>query len=526
MRDFFQPGRSPVAGRDCAAASSHSLASAAALATMVRGGNAIDAAVTATFVLCVVEPQSTGIGGDAFALLSLGGATPPLGYNGSGRTPAALKPEGLGDAELGRLAESSVHAVTMPGLVEALARLLADHGTISLAAALAPAIRYAEEGYPVHQRVAAEWAGVEGKLAATETARSTYLPAGRPPRPGEVLRHPALARTLRAIAAVGPAAFYEGDCAEAMARCLRERGGHHTVDDFARHRGNYVEPVSLRYGDCDVWQIPPNGQGVTTLLMLAILESLGFGGERPGEARYHHLLAEATRLAFAVRNRSIADPEHGSVDLAPFLDMDHARTLAGSIGGAAAAPHVPAPPSAGDTAYVAVVDRDRNAVSLISSLFENFGTGIVDPVTGVVFHCRGMGFALEPGHPNALAAGKRPLHTIIPGMLSRDGRVIAAFGVTGGPFQPIGQARIVSALVDRGLDIQAAIDEPRSFHRDGRLQLEPALMGLADVLAAAGHDVVAADQAVGGAHGIAIDWEADVLTGGSDARKDGSAMAI
>lgn len=526
MRDFFQPGRSPVAGRDFAAAASHPLASAAALATLVRGGNAIDAAVTATFVLCVVEPQSTGIGGDAFVLLSLRGTTPPLGYNGSGRSPAALRPEGLGDAALGRLPESSVHAVTVPGLVEALTRLLADHGTISLAAALAPAIRYAEQGYPIHQRVAAEWAGVEAKLAATEAARLAYLPAGRPPLPGEVLHHPALARTLRAIAADGPAAFYEGACAKAMARCLQERGGYHTVDDFARHRGDYVDPVSLRYGDCDVWQIPPNGQGVTTLLMLAILESLGFGSESPAGARYHHLLAEATRLAFAVRNRAIADPAFAAVDLAPFLDKEYARTLAGSIVETASASYANSPVSAGDTAYVAVVDRDRNAVSLISSLFENFGTGIVDPNTGVVFHCRGMGFSLEPGHPNALAPDKRPLHTIIPGMVSRDGHIIAAFGVTGGPFQPIGQARIISALADRGLDIQAAIDEPRSFHRDGRLHLEPALMGLAGMLAAAGHDVVEADQAVGGAHGITIDWDADVLTGGSDARKDGSAMAI
>jgi gamma-glutamyltranspeptidase/glutathione hydrolase len=260
--------------------------------------------------------------------------------------------------------------------------------------------------------------------------------------------------------------------------------------------------------------------------MLAILETLGFGDEDPTETRHHHLLAEATRLSFAERNRLIGDPGCGPVDLAPFLDKDHARALAKTVGALSTSPPATGPLSAGDTAYVAVVDRDRNAVSLISSLFENFGSGIVDAVTGVVFHCRGMGFTLEPRHPNVLAPDKRPLHTIIPGMLSRDGRVIAAFGVTGGPFQPIGQARIVSALVDRGIDIQAAIDEPRSFHRDGRLQLEPALMGLAGALTAAGHDVVEAEQAVGGAHGITIDWDAGVLTGGSDARKDGSAVAI
>ncbi len=526
MRDFFRPGRSPVSGLDCAAASSHPLATSAAITTMARGGNAIDAAVTATAVLCVVEPQSTGIGGDCFALISRNGNVPPIGYNGSGRTPMAMPPEGVGDPALGRLAETSVHAVTVPGLVEALARLLGDHGTISLAEALAPAIRYAAEGFAVHQKVAAEWATVEAKLAATEEARAMLLPRGRVPRPGEVMRFPALAATLARISEAGPQAFYAGTIAEAMAACLRGHGGHHAADDFARHRGSYVEPVGLRYRDVNVWEIPPNGQGVTTLLMLAILEALDFGCEDPTSARYHHLLAEATRLAFDRRNRVIADPEHGPVDVTPFLDKAHARALAAGIGERQARPARSAAPGSGDTAYVAVVDGKRNAVSMISSLFENFGSGIVDAATGVVFHNRGTGFSLEPGHPNVLAPGKRPLHTIIPGMISRAGRVVAAFGVTGGPFQPIGQSRIVSALVDRGLDIQAAIDEPRSFHRDGTLLLEPALAGLADELAAAGHMTAPADQAVGGAHGITIDWDSGVLTGGSDARKDGCAMAV
>ena len=523
MRDFFRPGRSPVSGRDVAATSSHPLATASAITVLARGGNAVDAAVTATFVLCVVEPQSTGIGGDCFALIAPRGAVPPVGYNGSGRTPGALDPTGLGDPALGRLAETSVHAVTIPGLVEALSRLLADHGTMPLADALQPAIRYAEHGFPVHQRVADEWQGVTAKLSLGKASRAAYLPGGHAPAPGDVVRTPALAATLRRIAADGPSAFYAGDLAEAMAGCLRARGGYHAAADFAAHRGAYVAPVSAPYHGVDVWQIPPNGQGVTALLMLAILDALDFGAEDPGDAQYHHLLAEATRLAFAVRNEAIADPEHGAVDLAAFLDPARARALAM---GAGTPPRAAPAAASGDTAYVAVVDAERNAVSMISSLFENFGSGIVDPATGVVFHCRGMGFSLTPGHPNVLAPAKRPLHTIIPGMVSRDGRAVAAFGVTGGPFQPVGQARLVSALVDRGLDIQAAIDEPRSFHRDGRLYLEPALAGLGDALSAAGHDVAPAEQAVGGAHGITIDWDSGVLTGGSDARKDGCALAV
>jgi gamma-glutamyltranspeptidase/glutathione hydrolase len=254
MRDFFRPGRSPVSGLDFAAASSHPLATAAAITTMARGGNAIDAAVTATAVLCVVEPQSTGIGGDCFALISRDGAAPAIGYNGSGRTPCALPIDGIGDPGIGRLEETSVHAVTVPGLVDALARLLADHGTISLAEAFGPAIRYAAEGFIVHQKVAAEWATVQAKLAGTEDARTVCLLEGRVPRPGEVIRFPALAATLARIAEAGPKAFYSGAIAKAMVACLRRHGGHHAVDDFSRHQGSYVEAVGLRYRDVDVWQ--------------------------------------------------------------------------------------------------------------------------------------------------------------------------------------------------------------------------------------------------------------------------------
>lgn len=515
-----------MSGRDCAVASSHPLASAAALRVLTAGGNAIDAAVVATAVLAVVEPQSTGIGGDCFALISKHGTTPPIGYNGSGRSPKALPATGIGDPALGRIAETSVHSVTVPGVVEGLARLLADHGTLSLAEALQPAIRYAEEGYPVYQKVAFEWAGAEAKLKTNEGGRDIYLPLGRPPVPGEVIRCPALGRTLRAIAEGGPDAFYSGAIADSMVGFLRDQGGHHAAEDFASHRGAYVDPVSLGYHGCDVWQIPPNGQGVTTLLMLAILDAAGFADEPPEGARYHHLLAEATRLAFEERNRTIGDPDHGAIAVERFLDTARAAGIAASIGDLSRPATRADNPARGDTAYVAVIDGERNAVSLISSLFENFGCGLVDAGTGVAFHCRGIGFTLTPDHPNTLAPGKRPLHTIIPGMVSRDGKVIAAFGVTGGPFQPIGQARIISALLDRGLDIQAAIDEPRSFFRDGTLFLEPRLADLGPDLAEAGHTVAPAEQAVGGAHGITIDWETGVLTGGSDARKDGCALAL
>lgn len=527
MRDFFLPGRSPVAGLEAATASSHPLASAAALKVLSAGGNAVDAAVTATFVLCVVEPQSTGIGGDCFALIGLGGKAPPIGYNGSGRTPAGLPPTGIGDPTAARLHETDVHTVTVPGLVEGLARILADHGTFDLPHALAPAIGYAEHGFPVLQKVAAEWSGATWKLQRDSDSRALFLPAGPAPQAGQAFRNPALATTLRRIADEGAEAFYAGPLAASMAASLRRRGGYHEAADFKRHRGAYVEPISVSYRGWDVWQIPPNGQGATALLILSILEALDFGKADPRTPRYHDLLAKAAALAMAERDRRIADPEHAAIDLAPFLDKSRAAEMARGID-VRSAPRrrERAAAALGDTAYVSVVDRDRNCVSLISSLFENFGCGLSDAATGIVFHCRGAGFVLDPDHPNGLAPAKRPLHTIIPGMASKDGRVVLSLGVTGGHFQPIGQAILISALRDRGLDIQGAIDEPRSFFRDGSVSLEPPLLGMLGALAHAGHRVAPAEHPVGGAHGVTIDWTSGVLMAGSDHRKDGLALAV
>ncbi|MBL8584670.1 MAG: gamma-glutamyltransferase, partial [Rhizobiaceae bacterium] len=400
-----------------------------------------------------------------------------------------------------------------------------EQGTWPLDRVLAPALRYAEEGFVVHQRTAEEWRFAAGKLALTPEARDGLLRDGMAPSAGTVWRMPALARTLRAIAEGGPRAFYEGEIGEGLADFLRSKGGFHAAEDFASHRGRYVDPLSTSYRGCDVWQIPPNGQGATALLMLNLLETYPVGELAFDGAERHHLLARAAQLAFAERNRTIADPDFGPVPVEIFLDKAKATSMASALCDADAASGQPHPSARGDTAYVSVVDRDRNAVSLISSLFEGFGTGLYEPQTGVVFHNRGSGFSALKSHPNALAPGKRPLHTIIPGMVSRSGRPIVSFGVTGGPFQPIGQTQIICGIVDHGLDIQDVIDRPRSFLLDGKLQLEPGLMPLAGLLGALGHEVVPAARAIGGAHGIAIDWANGSLFGGSDARKDGAALA-
>lgn len=516
MRDFFQPGRSPALGLTAAVAASHALASATALRVLSEGGNAADAAVTATFVMCVVEPQSTGLGGDCFALVHPAGQDQPIGFNGSGRTPAALDPA-RAQAEGGApLDETSIHAVTTPGLVDGLERLLARFGTWPLARCLEPAIGYAEDGFPVHQRTADEWSLVAAKLARTPEGCAMLLRDGRPPAPGAVWRFPALAMTLRRIAEGGAAAFYGGRVAQAMADFLAAKGGFHAAADFAAHAGQEVTPISILLNGQEVWQIPPNGQGATALMMMALMARNPQEDDFDGADR-HCRLARASAAAFATRDRLIADPEFGAVPLEPFLKPEVDATLPRPAETAAAR---------GDTAYVAVVDSNRTAVSLISSLFEGFGTGFCDPETGVVFHNRGSGFSAKPDHPNALAPAKRPLHTIMPGMVSRQGRPVLCFGVTGGPYQPIGQTQIVSGVFDHGQDIQDAIDRPRSFLLHGELQLEPKLMRDAAALQAAGLRTAPAKQAVGGAHGIHIDWACGTLTGGSDARKDGCALAF
>jgi gamma-glutamyltranspeptidase/glutathione hydrolase len=523
MRDFFGPGKSPALGLNAAAASSHQLATVEAVNTLRAGGNAIDAAIAAMAVMCVVEPQSVGIGGDCFAVIKRAGDDEPIVYNGSGRAPAGLDIAAVGLSPSETIAEASVHSVTVPGAVDAFARMIADHGTFSLAQALAPAIRYAERGFVVGPRVAEEWAFVVPKLLGDPGARDLLVPGGNAPSPGQVVRSPRLAHTLRTIAESGADAFYRGMLTKSMVDCLRSRGGTHTMADFGAHAGEYVRPIRTNYRGFDVWQAPPNGQGATVCLLLNLLEARSTM-PCPADAEYHLLLAEATKLAFRERNRRIADPRRAHVDLDIFVDKAQAERLGRGAGQWADGPATAR--AAGDTAYVAVVDAERNVVSLIASLFEGFGSGIADPETGVVFHNRGSGFSLDPAHPNALAPGKRPLHTIIPGMVSCDGRVVMALGVTGGPYQPVGQTQLISAMLDQGLDPQAAIDLPRSFLNNGRLEVEPALMPLAPELGAAGFDVVKAARPIGGAHAIQIDWKEGSLMAGSDGRKDGCALAL
>ncbi|MGE4064543.1 MAG: gamma-glutamyltransferase [Rhodospirillaceae bacterium] len=522
MRNFHLPGRSPTRARQGMAASEHPLASLAALDMLRRGGSAADAAVAAAAVLAVVAPMATGVGGDAFCLIATGAGVE--GYNGSGRAPAALSLKHFEGTGLRRIPVDSPHVVTVPGAVDCWLALLERHGKLDRAAVLAPAIAYAMEGFAVTQRVAYDWSLGRAKLAKDPNASHLFLPGGRAPAAGELFRNPGLGRVLEDIARHGRAAFYEGWAAADMVQSLRALGGTHTAADFAAHKGNWVAPVRATYRDAEMFEIPPNGQGVTALLMLNILENFDLD-EFPalGPQRFH-LEAEATRFAYAERDRCIADPERQRVDVSHFADKAFAKTLAAQIDLRRAGAAAPATRS-GDTTYLAVADADGLMVSFINSIYHAFGSGLASAQTGVLFHNRGHGFVLDPGHPNALAGGKRPFHTIIPAMARQDARPWLAFGVMGGDYQAVGQTHVLTNILDYGMDIQEAIDCPRGFLFNGEFALE---QGVPDATRAAladmGHKVVAAAEPLGGGQGVMRDEAGPGWIGGSDPRKDGCAL--
>ena len=523
MRDFERPGRSPVLAADGLCATSHPLAAKVAIDALGRGGNAVDAALAGAVLLGLCEPQMTGLGGDCFVLLKPAGNEDVVALNGSGRAPAASSARALRDRGLDAIPVGSADAVTVPGAVDAFCALSERHGRLGLEDVLGPVIRYFEDGVPVAPRVAFDWARAAGTPQGT--ARDVYLAGGAPPAVGARFALPGQAEVLRRIARGGRAAFYAGEVAEDMVAALRAAGGVHTADDFAHAACDWGEPIAGPYRGVEILEHAPNGQGATALLMAAILSRFDLAALDPLGAARAHLESEAAKLAYDARDRIVADPDH-TTHLARMLDPAFADRLAGLIDPRRAMPAA-APLTEAlhrDTIYITVVDRDRMAVSLIYSIYHSFGSGIASDRFGILLQNRGAGFTLAEGHPNELGPGKRPMHTIIPGMLREGGRVTMPFGVMGGAYQPTGHARLVSNLVDFGMDPQTAIDAPRCFADATGLQVE---RGYADAvraeLAALGHDVRDADGPLGGAQAIRID-PSGYLEGASDPRKDGCAL--
>jgi gamma-glutamyltranspeptidase/glutathione hydrolase len=522
VRNFHFPGRSSVHARHGVAATAQPLASLAAVDMLRRGGSAADGAIAAAAVLAVVEPMATGIGGDAFCLVATKDGVE--GYNGSGRAPAALTLDHVADSGLARIPVDSPHAVTVPGAVDCWMSLLERHGKLDRTIVLAPAIDYAMNGFAVTPRIAYEWRLGMPKLSKNAHAAKHLLPGGQAPKAARVFRSPALGRTLTEIAKHGRAGFYEGWAADDMAASLKALGGTHTSADFAKHKGNWVTPVHSKYRGVDVFEIPPNGQGVTTLLILNILENFAIGDYQPLSPMRFHLEAEATRLAYMERDRCIADPENAKVDVAHFTDKAFARELAATIDLTRPGAGAPAARE-GDTTYLAVADDTGLMVSFINSIYHGFGSGLASAESGVLFQNRGHGFALDPKHPNAVAGGKRPFHTIIPAMACKGHKPWLAFGVMGGDFQPVGQSHVLTNLIDWHMDIQEAIDCPRGFLFGGNFSLEQGVPETTrDALAAMGHTVVQAPEPLGGGQGVMRDFDSETWIAGSDPRKDGCAL--
>ena len=525
MRNFSIPGRSAAVAANGMVATSAPLATLAGLDVLRAGGNAMDAAIAAVAMQCVVEPQSTGIGGDCFVLYSQKGAV-PVALNGSGRAPMKATVEWYTERQIGQIATQTAHAVTIPGAVDAWCLLNREYGTKPLAELLEPAARAAEDGYRVTPRVAWDWDRNQWKLHDPCTEK-VMLPGGKPPAVGDRMRNPALAATLRRIGRDGRDAFYDGPVMRDILSRLRELGGLHEEDDFAAQRAEWVEPIRASYRGYEVYECPPNGQGLAALMILRQLEGFALGDDSLGEADRLHLFAEATKLAFRVRDDFIADPAQVAVDVAGFLSDAWAERARREIRLDRA---LPGPEWHGgtehtDTVYLCAVDGDGNAVSFINSLFSSFGTGIMAPESGVLLHNRGTSFRIIPGHPNAIAPRKRPFHTIIPAMMVKDGRSVMPFGVMGGQFQAVGHAHITHQMIDRGLDPQQAAESPRSFAFRGKLRVEQGIpQAIADDLARRGHEVEVARVPIGGCQAIWIDRDRGVLIGGSEPRKDGMAL--
>ncbi len=532
--DGFRSQRSMVIARQGMVCTSQPLASAAGLDVLHRGGNAVDAAVCATAVLGVVEPFSTGVGGDCFMLIWQAAESKLYGLNGSGRAPGALSLDLLGERGCSEMPMHGMLPVTVPGAVDAWCAALQRFGSQSIGSVLQPAIDYARNGFAVSEIVAHQWDLIVrfGVLQHADALR-TFTIDGRAPRMGEVFRVPALAQTLDAIGRGGSDAFYRGPIAEQIVAFSQANGGVHALADFAEHRSTWVEPIATDYRGFQVHELPPNGQGLTALIALNILENFELARFALGSAQSTHLRIEATKLAFADRNRYIADPEHAEVPTAALLSKPYARERAAMIDPQRALSAVaPGAAKAGtDTVYLTTADAAGNVVSLINSLYFPFGSGLVAAETGIALQNRGYGFSLDPRHPNCVAPRKRPFHTIIPAMLCRDGRPLVSFGVMGGDIQAQGHVQVVSNLVDYDLNIQEALDLPRFHYLEAeRVALESDCDGeLIQQLTRMGHAVMDENAVLtrggfGGGQGIMIDPATGYFWGGSDRRKDGCAM--
>lgn len=533
--------RSVVLAMHGIVATSQPLAAQVGVDVLRSGGNAADAAIAANAMIGLVEPMSCGIGGDLFAIYWDAKTQKLYGLNGSGRSPYRLSREEFARQNLSQVPTHGPLSWTVPGCVSGWQELHDRFGTIPLADLLAPSIATAEEGFPVTEIIADGWRGSVERLKLWPDAAATYLLEGkRAPKFGEIFKNPNLAKSYRQIAAGGAKAFYEGSIAEEIIQFSDANGGFFSTRDFLDHQCNWIEPVSISYRGYDVWELPPNSQGIAALEMLNLLElqdvnKLGFGS-----VELLHQLVEATKLAFADRAKFYSDPDFSELPIGELISKEYAVRQASRIHPLHASIDVPAGDpklTKGDTIYLSVVDKDRNCCSLIQSNFAGFGSQVVPGNVGFVLQNRGALFALDESHLNRFEPHKRPFHTIIPAMITKEGKPYFCFGVMGGDMQPQGHVQVIMNLIDFGMNVQAAGDAARIRHfgsaqptgekaeGGGTVEVESGISDeVISKLKAMGHNVVRSKGSFGGYQGILIDWKNGVLHGATEARKDGAAI--
>ncbi len=527
---YFDSRRSAILATNGMVATSQPLAAVTGLRILMEGGNAVDAAIAAAAALNVVEPMSTGVGGDMFALVWDNKKKTVSALNGSGRAPAAANIDELTSKGLKAMPDTGVYSVATPGTVDGWQTLLEDCGSMPMSKVLAPAINYAENGFPVSEIIAFQWQQQLGKLSAFPSGNE-MLPNGGTPQHGDFVKLPTLAATLRAIAEGGRDAFYKGAIAEKTSAFVQEHGGWLSTEDMAAHTSDWDEPISTTYRGVTCWECPPNGQGIAALGALNIAEGFDIRGMGAQSADAYHHLIESMRLGFADAFQYVADPRKVDVPIKELTSKsfaDSRRTLMNSSRAMTSVPYGHVLPGS-DTVYISVVDSEGNACSFINSVFSNFGSGMVVPGTGIVLHNRASLFSLDPNHANHLAPGKRPFNTIIPGMTTIGDQLHSSYGMMGAFMQPQGHLQLISNMVDHDMDPQKAINALRFMVGNDNVILEEGLdPAVAQDLKSRGHNVGMINGynrvSIGGAQMIQRDPETGVLRGGSEPRKDGCAV--
>ena len=526
MRNLYIPGRSNVLANHGMAATSQPLSTLEAISILKKGGNAIDAAIAASAVQAVIEPNSTGIGGDCFALISIKGRK-PISVNGSGITPQKNNMDFFETNNLRSIETTSPHSVTIPGAVHAWHSMHQKYGKLDFNELFISAENYARNGFPIHEVVAKSWKSNTNKLKNHRVTSSIFLKNGEPYSWGDTHKNTDLADTLKAIGKNGIKDFYNGYIAQDIVNSLNEIGGFHSLEDFNKQNTIFSESLSNSYRNNRIHQCPPNGPGITVLIMMAILEKFNFKNINPLSTERFHLQAEATKIAYEQREEYIGDPNFNNFNFKKLLESENINFLSNKI----SMDKIYKPKNHSITAhpstiYLTVVDKDQNVVSFINSICFAFGSGITTNKTGILLQNRGVNFRIQRNHPNMIEGHKRPLHTIIPGLITDEkDNAILSYGVMGGQYQPVGHSHFLQNVFDFGLSIQEAIDLPRAFIFENNYKLEKSISKeIYNNLIKKGHKVEFSDDTIGGGQAILIDREKGLLIGGSDPRKDGCAI--